>query len=84
MSRLVAGCGSHGHLPRRRTRKLLNEERLQARFEDDLLGLIGNYRDEEALEMTFEDWLRESTFLDERVTATTTFCESPGERRAGT
>jgi hypothetical protein len=28
--------------------------------------------------MPFEDWLRESTFLDERLTATTTFCESPG------
>jgi hypothetical protein len=51
---------------------------MQARFENDLLGLIGNDRDEEALEMTFEDWLRESIFLDERLTATTTFCESPG------
>jgi resolvase-like protein len=60
------------------TRKLLDEEQLQARFEDDLLGLIANDRDGEAEEMTFEDWLRESTFLYERLTATTTFCESPG------
>ena len=60
------------------TRKLLDEEQLQARFEVDLLGLIGNDRDDEAEEMTFEDWLRESTFLYERLTATTTFCESPG------
>ncbi len=60
------------------THKLFTEEEMQARFENDLLGLIGNDRDEEALEMTFEDRLRESTFLYERLTATTTFCESPG------
>jgi hypothetical protein len=60
------------------THKLFTVVEMQARFENDLLGLIGNDRDEEALEMTFEDWLRESTFLDERLTATTTFCESPG------
>jgi hypothetical protein len=60
------------------THKLFTGDEMQARFENDLLGLIGNDRDEEALEMTFEDWLRESTFLDERLTATTTFCESPG------
>jgi hypothetical protein len=58
------------------THKLFTEDEMQARFENDLLGLIGNDRDEEALEMTFEDWLRESTFLDERLTATTTFCEA--------
>jgi hypothetical protein len=60
------------------THKLFTEDEMQARFENDLLGLIGNDRDEEALEMTFEGWLRESTSLDERLTATTTFCESPG------
>jgi hypothetical protein len=65
------------------THKLFTEDEMQARFENDLLGLIGNDRDEEALEMTFEDWLRESTFLDERLTATTTFCESPRRARGG-
>ena len=37
------------------THNLFTEDEMQARFENDLLGLIGNDRDAEALDVTFED-----------------------------